>query len=701
MSLKCSKQELLLVVMAVAVGAMLRFSQSDGMAVEHFDEGIYSSTTWYDAATGHPWPMRHLYAPPLLPQTIGLLSEIPGLYNLAPFLPSLVLGSLSALAMWWMARTMFGQTAGLFMVFVAAFSDFHILFSRMALTDVPVLFWMSLAVTLALRGIAANSMRLMAVAGFCCGISWWTKYTGWLPLAIVGSGSAAWWILKGRKEMSCSGLAKMLCVMAGVAIITWLPWLWMLQDVGGYKAVAENHAGYFKGLTGWQSRLASHMVFHFRFDSWLSAGSLGIGLLAAGTRRWIELKRSTWNRKTLVSVGKNSAAENSVSGSTDFPSPNVLARFVTAAMVMSVLGSGIGAAGLLTCISIGGLAGMFLSPVLSGPYHHSRKAFGGTGVANDLSEADRTASAAIDPSLSACIALAWFSGMLLMTPMYHAYPRLSLPLLTGIWLAASGGIAWWIESTLDVDRRGDVAVFSRRTVFLKRAVTGLVMGAIALTFMQSGGPTQPLIWQRRTSLRDASWTIADTVLKHVGGEFVVKTIPLVTDADGLITPEPEWEQKDENGDPLPEPTEFGQVLDLIVSKFDTSQTLAKSENVTCVIYGFGEPSVLNHLHSAGLTVAPVQDVGFAAATLGQKTLPTYLVLGPYALRTPGFMNDWAIQQERFEHITDTWFFVSDVVLYNLFAPAWIAQHPECQVQKLELYRLKSSIQKQETHISGD
>ncbi|MEZ6122799.1 MAG: hypothetical protein R3C49_06440 [Planctomycetaceae bacterium] len=58
------------------------------------------------------------------------------------------------------------------------------------------------------------------------------------------------------------------------------------------------------------------------------------------------------------------------------------------------------------------------------------------------------------------------------------------------------------------------------------------------------------------------------------------------------------------------------------------------------------------------------------------------------LRTPGLLDTWATAQHRFEHIADFHFAPSDVVLYNLYSPTWIAQHVETTVQRFELYRLK-------------
>ena len=40
------------------------------MAVEHFDEGVYASNIWFGPEAGYQYPMRRLYAPPLLPSLI-------------------------------------------------------------------------------------------------------------------------------------------------------------------------------------------------------------------------------------------------------------------------------------------------------------------------------------------------------------------------------------------------------------------------------------------------------------------------------------------------------------------------------------------------------------------------------------------------------------------------------------------------------
>ena len=674
MTPRYSKQELLLVGMGLLMGIAFRGLHTEQLAIEHFDEGIYASSTWYDSSAGQPWPMRHLYAPPLLPTSIQILSAVPGLSAIAPFLPSMVLGSLMIVLMWWLGRSMFGQSAGLLLVYVVGFSDFHILFSRMAMTDVPALFWTSLAVGVGVKGIQSRSVRTMTVAGLCAGIAWWTKYTGWLALAILLSGTGLWWTLTGRRNMSALQLIRLLACTVGTAILVWLPWYLMLDSVGGYSTVAANHKGYLAGLDGWQNRLASQMLYHFRLDSWLGPASIGLGLMAAGSRRWIELKRSTWN----------AAVDSTVTTAAAFPSPAILGRFVGASIVLAVVAAGIGSAGLLTCLAIGGMAGMFLWPTLQKLHvlrvNNDRSAC--AAGASGYYEADLNSAASIDPALSSCILLAWFGGMLLATPMYHPFPRLSLPLLAAIWLAAAAGMTWWMEATINVARRGKGIAVTRQQRVMRHLVTGMVVVAVAITVTGTGEFRRPLVWQDRTSLRDASWHLAAVVLQDADGEYESSRPHVVVPSDTIITPNPETGVAGADND------EASLSEQQIVSRFDTTVPLADRSQPACVIYAYGEPAVLGHLHAAGLNVGPVQDLRFDAASLSGEQLPTYLIIGPNALRTPGMMHDWAEKQYRFDHVANFYFVPSEIVLYNLFSAEWVLQHPESRVQKLELYRLK-------------
>ncbi|MCA9058936.1 MAG: glycosyltransferase family 39 protein, partial [Planctomycetaceae bacterium] len=282
-------------MLAITVcGLWLRFASLNALCVEHFDEGVYASTLWYNDDFGTDYPGRDFYAPPLLPTMIAAGQATLG-DHLAPFWFSLLTGTLTIPVIWWFTRSFFGKAAGLFAATTIALSDYHIIYSRMAMTDVPALLFTLLAIGLALRGINSISTRHMAAAGFCCGLAWWTKYTGWLPLAVVGSGSMVWWFWKGRRRIRFVSLCRLQLTMAATTLITFSPWWMALQDVGGLSAVSQNQAGYVSGFSVWTSQLATQLANQKLLDGRFGHIALLAGMLIAGVWRWKKAAGSTWN----------------------------------------------------------------------------------------------------------------------------------------------------------------------------------------------------------------------------------------------------------------------------------------------------------------------------------------------------------------------------------------------------------------------
>lgn len=679
------RHELTLVAMAMLLGIVMRFSHADRMAVEHFDEGVYTSTVWFNPTVGNGYPSRQFFAPPGLPSGIKFFSWIAP-EDIASFLPALLMGSLMIPTAWLAARVWFGQVAGVIAAFLVAGSDYHIVFSRMALTDVPVLTLMTFAVTAGSLAVHKQSARWMILAGVFTGLAWYTKYTGWLPVAILTAGTGLWWLLMGRRVASIWTMLRLLAVLLVTVFIMWLPLNSWLGSVGGYSAVMQNHAGYWNGISGWQDRLVDHLIYHLNFDSLLSCGCLGLGIIGGATRRWTELKRCTWNRS-------QAASEMQLA----FPSSVVLFRLFTAAVILAILASAVGSFLILLCVGIGGMAGLLLWPVLSDL--HARRITGDLSIEEGASvgcfEADLQAAPIIDPKYGACLVLAWFVGLLVTVPGYQPYPRLSLPLLAAVWLAASAGLAWWMEAVLNVARRAPstTGTVSFRKRVLQRLTSVAVIVAIALVFSGAGSIRSATIWQSRTSLRDASWKLAGIIQQDLDGTWVRPDRPMHFTDSGMITAraEPEYDQQ---GVMIPAPSELSELLRDVSEPADRTARLFDPQSPQTVVYGYGEPAVLKHLTDSGLLVNPVQTSDFSAARLNGQPLPTYFVLGPYALRSPGnqtgtsFMNDWVWNQDRFEHVADVRFIVSDVVRYNLFPPTWLSSHPEAAIQKLELYRLK-------------
>ena len=653
------------------LGLLLRTWHLNHEAVEHFDEGVYASVLWHDATVGTSYPAREFYAPPLLSGLIEVVGWVPGLGQFAPFLPAILLGSLTTLAMWLLGRAWFGQAAGIFLAAVVAMSDFHIIYSRMALTDVPCLLWIVASVYLGTLAVQRQSFRTAMAAGFVCGLAWWTKYTGWLPLAIVSSGTMLWWIWLGRKSFGLFRTSAILLTMTASAALSFAPWFWQLREVGGYSAVSANHLGYLHGWSNWTSRQATHWTIQLDQDGISGRLSLALGLIAAGVYRWRAAKSSTGNQA------------DGRSGSS-FPPLRLLVRFLVAGLALTVLAIRIKTPLMLTCLALGGFGGMFLWPVLRRSW--VRRELKDLSPVSEgslrLSPGDLESAPTIDPALGLCTTLTWFAGMLMVTPLYHPYARLFFPLLASIWLAAAGGVSWWLESNISVARREASNPPGRaRGSWGQHLVTSMLAVAIASSLLKFDENREidrvsmheiaaSSLGMDRTSIVDAAATIADLAVRSARGEMATVHEPLA-----------------ESGRTI-RPDAVAQAAIAERQSVSIPLTVENRQREQLVIYAFGEPALLLHLNQAGIAAVPVSHLRLRGPDEMPTTVPTFVVIGPHAKRTPGFWEQWMEQTQHFEFIADVPYLPGQVTLLDLFAPEWLELHPESRVQILELHRVR-------------
>jgi len=434
-------------------------------------------------------------------------------------------------------------------------------------------------------------------------------------------------VVTGRQRCGLGRLLFLNAQLVLTAVIVWCPWYFQLGDVGGYSAVADNHGAYLQSWSAWQDNLAAQVIWYTEMDSWLAAVAILLGMMFAATQRWFDARCSTWNRDAAATSGVT---------------PGLLGRFLVAAALLCAATLSIGSFGTMAAVGVAGMAGIFLWPVLSVLRHESEVATamkpGKRDTERPFDQADFRAAPHLDPQLAACIITAWFCGMLLMTPRYTPFPRLLLPLLTSLWVAAAAGTGWWIEACINVARKS--AKSGTRSPFTgsQVAVTTLVLILVGAGLWMTDRIVVPSmsIYEPRTGLRNASYQVAQACRDAVGE-------PDSTPSDGPAF----------------------------------------------VVHAFGEPAVLYHLHHAGVVASPVQDLDLRPASFKGQTLPTFLVFGPNALRTPGFMYDWVDIDYRYEHIRDIEWLPGQVVLSNLFSAKWLSQHPgEERLQLLEVYRLR-------------
>ena len=267
---------------ALVAGAVLRLGTLSEVAVEHFDEAVYASNLLFTADEGGEFPMRPLYAPPLLPAAMewttifGQLAfrELPSWW---PMLPALAAGLATIASVWWIARRWFSPSAGIIAALVMAFHEYHAAYSRTALTDVPLSLFVLWAVHWFWNALRSGKAADAVLAGVFTALAWWTKYNGWLPLAIAMAGGVWQQILTPMGQRNWARLGWVWIIGAATAFALWSPVLWDCRRVGGYAKVAENHRGYFTGISKWGENL---LTGYGLFDEFVGGLSL-VGLILA------------------------------------------------------------------------------------------------------------------------------------------------------------------------------------------------------------------------------------------------------------------------------------------------------------------------------------------------------------------------------------------------------------------------------------
>lgn len=476
-----TRTELVLILLITAMGFAVRFAFLDELAIEHFDEGVYASNLWFPDA-GYAYPNRHLYAPPLLPSMVEFCLLTFGEAKWVPFLPGLVLGSLTVPLAWLAGRSWFDPAVGIAFAAIIAGNDFHIAMSRSALTDVPLLFFLLLAVWLLSEALLRVDLRLAVAAGLATALAWATKYNGWLPLAIGISGVAGMLIvrrLQSRQHAASNGPAgsdddvglKDCIVILGVTCLVafagWSPVLSGLQDNGGYAAVAENHQRYIVGVSGWYPSFTQHMQTTAHYFGPLTVVS---GLVAATAAWFLQRSCSTWNAPGGGTTSDRSTWNTGLTPQAAF------------------------AIGVLPCLLL-----IPLVTALACLYGLTRCALWRT-------------SDPLFPGLQTgqWLCAAWLCGLVLVTPLYQPYPRLILPLLAVTWLLTS---AWTVlVFRYQPAETSNIPESKSRSALL---IASLGIAGLLLSYAIDNGTK---CWQPRTDLAETGELAIAAAADHARGE---------------------------------------------------------------------------------------------------------------------------------------------------------------------------------------
>ncbi len=714
-SVPVSRTELIAILVITLVGIAARFAFLNELAIEHFDEGVYASNLWFPDE-GYQYPDRFLYAPPLVPSLIEWSMIIFNQARWAPFLPSLILGSLTLPLAWWSIRRWANGTSGMAAAALISLSDFHIAMSRSALTDVPMVFFLLLAVWLAVEALSGRDLRLSAVAGFVTGLAWSTKYNGWLPIAIAISGSVAAWLIwpRGRKgsdshdgnqdgNLSVPSTIACLVVMTLMAALTWLPVWWELQPIGGYARVADNHRNYVTGFAEWWPNAVRHEGMQRHFAGWptLLSGWLAVVsatfVLRVERSTWNEslprddskggssdavkrsVKRSTWNDESETSKQLSKASsqpvEQPVKRSTWNEFQFVMTVAIAAALAGAVVLSPVVALGVWSLTEL-------VASALTLRQNRQRRLQQSADKMLDgkRSHKPRKNGPAEEQALSAneqahrswfalWLHLAWLCGLVFATPLYRPYPRLILPLLCVGCIGTGLAIVRLLRGRL-VDGSS-----SEQNLGLPGDDSSQESANETETSGLDANPTEDPIGVPREIVAELPPPIPKpSMLRFIWLTLVV----------GLCV----WRAINHAAPAWQDRSALSTIADQAVAAAGEN---CKGEpglnaNLDFVIYVYGEPGLYFHIPRDRVATNPVMDLSFARPGSSHSRGPTFVLAGPHAWRSSQFGEQYReLPDDALIEVAEFPYRVSDFVLLDNHAPRQLSKHRQDVVK---LYRVQ-------------
>jgi 4-amino-4-deoxy-L-arabinose transferase-like glycosyltransferase len=385
------RREAAIVALMTVIGAILRFWGPGRLGLNHFDEGIYAlAGLWIQSPRGIAGisPEVVAYAPPLFPILVGVSYMFLGISDVSAILVSQVCGVLTIPAVAWVGRRTFGPGAGAAAAALCAISGPHIAFSRMALTDSTFLLCWVLAFGFGGRFLERPGLLRAIPFGLMVGLAQNAKYNGYLAGGIVAlAGLWAGMVPRGS-DPGLKRLGRTIgfgAIAAALAGVVYLPWYRFVEvQPGGYSGLIEHHRGYLTGTSpsAWAEHWRLQMGQSFALSGELTQG-LTWGIIA-------------WPLAWIGGLWCAIAGENSAARSRRRQMRDRLGLFLGAAV-----------------LGIAPNAGWWIALAML-PWW--------------------LASRSVSTQLIAC---GWLV-MAILTPMYHPYSRLWLPLQAFGWIALAG-----------------------------------------------------------------------------------------------------------------------------------------------------------------------------------------------------------------------------------------------------------------------
>jgi 4-amino-4-deoxy-L-arabinose transferase-like glycosyltransferase len=284
----------ILVAVITLMGAVVRLWNFPTLGLEHFDEGIYAFAGLWSVRPGGLAtydPTTIAYAPPGFPILVGLSYLLsfpwPGVSDLSAIAPAELCGIAAIPLMYWIGARTFNKGAGIAAAALLAAAGPHVAFSRMALTDAPFLLAWLAALGLGGRFLERPGVGRAVAFGLAVGVAQNVKYNGWLIGAIVAV-TVTYDLLVGPVEdpHRSRRTLRLGLLAALVAALVYAPWFVYVELHGGYGAVLKHQRGYVMPASSWLSNLRLQLAQWVALSGFISGaltwGAIGWGLAGIG-----------------------------------------------------------------------------------------------------------------------------------------------------------------------------------------------------------------------------------------------------------------------------------------------------------------------------------------------------------------------------------------------------------------------------------
>jgi 4-amino-4-deoxy-L-arabinose transferase-like glycosyltransferase len=381
-----ARREWVVVGILTLVAAVLRFWAFGRLGLTHFDEGVYAlAGLWSLSPKGLASldPQVIAYAPPGFPILVGVAYTLLGVADSTALLVAEVCGVLTVPVAAWVGRRTFGPGAGAAASAFAAIALAHVAFSRKALTDVPFLLAWLAAVGIGGWFLERPRFGRAVAFGLAVGLAQNLKYHGWLAGAVVAAAAVAGLAVSAEERRPGSvlrtfGLGLFAALVAGGC--DW-PWFSFVESHGGYASLLRHQQSYMGGTSTWwpywETQLAQVVAL---------SGGVYWGLLTWAT---------AWLSAAFAANGLGLVA--------------VKSRWELARLRLGLLAGGVAMAAVP---DLGWWVGLAWSAWLF----------------TDQRPAPR-------------VLAIWWVALSALTPFYHPYARLWLPLHAAGWLLLAGAVA--------------------------------------------------------------------------------------------------------------------------------------------------------------------------------------------------------------------------------------------------------------------